>query len=187
RGMVLVAEDEKINASIARTVLPPPFLQSSHQVNQVAALAVALAEMLEFGQAYAAQIVKNSQALAKGLVAREIKLLGKPGDYTRSHQVILDCGGIASKRAFALMHQLEEANIITDCVVRLGTQQPARLGMGEKEMGTVAEIVSGVASGELSPAKARRQVKELVSDFQKIHFCFEEDAEAFQYFSLAAL
>ena len=49
-----------------------PVLVATHQVNRVAALAVSAAEMIEFGQIYMAQIVKNAQALGKALAERGI-------------------------------------------------------------------------------------------------------------------
>ena len=41
-----------------------PALAATHQVNRVAALAAAAAELLAFGQEYMAAIVANAQALA---------------------------------------------------------------------------------------------------------------------------
>ena len=60
----------------------------SHFVNRVAALAVSAAEMIEYGQKYMAQIVKNSQALGRALDERGISMIGAERGYSQTHQVI---------------------------------------------------------------------------------------------------
>ncbi len=67
-----------------------PVLVATHQVNRVAALAVSAAEMLEFGSAYMAQIVKNAQALGAALQRRGIQVLCAHKGFTRTQQVIAD-------------------------------------------------------------------------------------------------
>jgi glycine hydroxymethyltransferase len=65
-----------------------PVLAATHQVNRVAALALSAAEMLEYGNVYMAQIVKN--ALGKALEERGMPVLAAHRGYTRTHQVIAD-------------------------------------------------------------------------------------------------
>ena len=60
------------------------------RVRACAALAVAAAEMLEFGPAYMAQIVRNAQALGGALAQRGIPVFGAHKGYTRTHQVLAD-------------------------------------------------------------------------------------------------
>ena len=81
-------DDPELTVPITHAIFP--VLAATHQVNRVAALAVAAAEMLEFGQVYMAQIVKNARALAAALDRRGIPMLGKHKGYTRTHQVIAD-------------------------------------------------------------------------------------------------
>ena len=162
-------------------MLPAPYFQSSHQVHHVAGLAVTLAEMLEFGRAYAAQIVANSQALAGSLDTRGVALLGKGYGFTQSHQVVLDSGGLISDEAIRLSKVLEEAGIAADVVVRLGTASLTRLGMKEPEMEVIAGIIADLVHNVRTSEEARPQVQELASHFNKVHYTFEDDEEAFAY------
>lgn len=134
-----------------------PALAATHQVNRVAALAVSAAEMLEFGDVYMAQIVKNSQALGKALEKRGIPVLAADRGYTQTHQVI------ANVREFGggleVAHKLAEANLITNKNLipgdrpedwdrpgglRMGTIEVTRLGLKEDAMADIAEFIARV-------------------------------------------
>jgi glycine hydroxymethyltransferase len=76
---IIVWDDPSLTQSITHAIFP--VLAATHQVNRVAALAVAAAEMIEFGQIYMAQIVRNAQALGAALEKRGIPVLGARGLY----------------------------------------------------------------------------------------------------------
>ena len=80
-GMILW-NDPQLTQPIADTIFPA--LAATHQVNRVAALAVSAAEMIEFGEFYMAQIVKNAKALGKALDERGIPVLGAHKGYTQT-------------------------------------------------------------------------------------------------------
>lgn len=71
RGMI-ATNDKGLMERISNVLAPPPFLLSCYHLNTVVALGVAAAEMLAFGREYAAQIVRNSQALAQGLLDNDV-------------------------------------------------------------------------------------------------------------------
>jgi len=134
-----------------------PVLAATHQVNRVAALAVSAAEMLEFGEVYMAQIVKNSQALGKALEDQGIKVLAADRGYTRTHQVIVDVKAFGG--GLSVAHQLAEANLITNknlipgdkpedwdspSGLRIGTIEITRLGLMEEDMNKIAEFFKRV-------------------------------------------
>ena len=58
--------------------------------NLRAVQAVLFAEMLEFGERYAKQIIRNSQALAQSLAKRGFKVVGEKNGYTKSHMLVID-------------------------------------------------------------------------------------------------
>jgi glycine hydroxymethyltransferase len=187
KGLVLVREDSDLHDRIHKMLVPAPYFQSNHQVHHVAGLAVTLAEMLEFGQTYASQIVANSQALARSLDAKGVALLGRGHGLTQSHQVVLDTGGLVTKEAVRISKVLEEAGISADVVVRLGTASVTRLGMKEPEMVVIGGLIADLIHGTRTPEEARSQVRELATSFAKVHFSFEEDEEAFAYPALSHL
>src|SRR5512142_466507 len=107
---IIVWDDPSLTQPITHSVFP--VLAATHQVNRVAALAVATAEMIEFGKTYMAQIVRNAQALGAALEKRGIPVLGSRKGYTHTHQVIADA------RAFGggldVAHLLSRANLVTN-------------------------------------------------------------------------
>lgn len=134
-----------------------PVLVATHQVNRVAALAVSAAEMIEYGQMYMAQIVKNSQALGKALDERGISMLCADRGYSQTHQVIADVKQFGG--GLEVAHRLAEANIITNknlipgdgpedwdrpSGLRIGTIEITRLGMNEEDMSTLADFIARV-------------------------------------------
>jgi glycine hydroxymethyltransferase len=163
-----------------------PVLVATHQVNRVAALAVAAAEMLEYGQVYMAQIVKNAQALGKALDERGIPVLGAAKGYTRTHQVIADVKRFGG--GLEVAHRLAEANLITNknlipgdgpedwdrpSGLRLGTIEVTRLGWMEKEMAVIADFIARVLIEGEAPAVVQREVEDFRRPWQDFYYNFD--------------
>lgn len=163
-----------------------PVLAATHQVNRVAALAVSAAEMLEYGNLYMAQIVKNAQALGRALDERGISVLGARRGYTRTHQVI------ANVRQFGggleVAHRLAKANLITNknlvpgdepkdwdhpSGLRMGTIEVARLGMREADMVTIADFIARVLVNNEPPEAVAQDVEDFRLPLQTLYYNFE--------------
>jgi glycine hydroxymethyltransferase len=164
-----------------------PALAATHQVNRVAALAAAAAELLAFGREYMAAVVANAQTLAHALHTRGVPVLGAHKGYTRTHQVIADVRGLGGGLETA--HRLAEANLITNknllpndapedwdrpSGLRIGTTEVTRLGMGPLEMQAIADMIAGVLVERRDPALVRTEARELRAGHQRIHYCFEQ-------------
>jgi len=87
-----------------------PGLMSNHHLHHVAGFALALAEMKEYGSAYAGQTVKNAKALAGSLSELGFKVLCENKGFTESHQVVADVSDIGGGTKVA--EAFEKANII---------------------------------------------------------------------------
>jgi glycine hydroxymethyltransferase len=180
---VMVWNDPDLTQRLGSAVFPQ--LAATHQVNRVAALAAAAAELIEFGRPYMAQIVANAQTLGAALHSRGIPMLGAHKGFTRTHQVIADVrefgGGLAAAQ------RLAEANIITNknllpsdraedwdrpSGLRIGTTEVTRLGMGAAEMETIADLMRAVLVEGRDPAEVRRQAIDLRAGFQEVQYCF---------------
>jgi glycine hydroxymethyltransferase len=177
-------------SSLRRGVFPG--VTSNHHLHSVAALAVTLAETREFGEAYADQTIRNAKALAQALHERGFDVLCDKLGFTESHTLVVDVeehhGGAKVAKA------LEDANIIVNknllpwdndpvrpSGVRIGSQEITRLGMKEKDMTTIAELIERVvAKGEAAPSVAE-DVRAFKRDFTKTHYCFFEGEEAYDY------
>ena len=165
QGGIILSNDEETFRKVAGKI-HPGIVDNIH-LDRVAALAVALIEMIQFGKPYAQAVVKNSEALAKGLADRGVRVKGGAVGYTKSHQVLLDYD--QAKLEFLSM-RLEQANIIGDNGGRIGTSELTRMGYGVNEMDEVAELVSLIILGKKPPDFVQKRVKTLVKQFQQPRF-----------------
>ena len=178
---VMAWNDPELTKPLLDAVFPA--LAATHQVNRVAALAAAAAELLAFGREYMAAIVANAQALAAALDSRGIPVLGAHKGYTRTHQVIADVRSFGG--GLAVAHRLAESNLITNknllpddapedwdrpTGLRIGTTEVTRLGMGPDEMETIADLFAGVL---VDGRNVKAEALELRAGFQRIHYCFD--------------
>ncbi len=176
-----------------------PGVVSNHHLQNVAGVAVALTEMLEFGRKYAKQVIKNAKALGQALYERGFKVLGEHKGFTESHVLLIDItehgdGGKIEK-------ELEKANIIINRNllpwdiregrhymnpggIRLGTSEITRLGMKEKEMEEIAEFIKRAIVDKEPAEKVKEHVVGFRKNFQKIHFCFEKPGDAYGYIEI---
>ena len=181
---VLVWDDPALTGPLTQAVFP--VLAATHQVNRVAALAVAAAEMLAFGTAYMGQIVRNAQALGAALAARGIPVLGAHKGYTTTHQVIADVraweGGLVAAQRLARANIITNKNLIPGDApsdwdrpsgLRLGTTELTRLGMGVAEMDTVAEFIARVLVAGEPPEQVEPDVTAFRAPYQTLYYCFD--------------
>jgi len=160
QGGIIVSNNEEVFSSVSGKI-HPGVVDNIH-LNRVAALAVTLLEMMQFGKAYAQAVVGNSQALAKGLHERGVQVRGAVAGFTKSHQVLLDYD---AKKLKSVAERLEQANIITDNGGRLGTAEVTRLGFGRKEVDEVAELIATVILGTKPSELVRKRVRSLAKAF----------------------
>ena len=181
---IILWNDPQLTRPITEAIFP--VLVATHQVNRVAALAVSAAEFLEFGRAYMAQIVKNSQALAKALDERGIPVLAAKRGYTQSHQVIANVKSFGGGLEAA--GNLSEANLITNknlipedkpedwdrpSGLRIGTIEITRLGLMEKDMPAIADFFERVLVKREPTATVRRDVEDFRLPLQTFYYCFD--------------
>ncbi len=164
RGGMLMCKEVHAKA-IDRAVFPG--LQGGPHNHQTAALAVALAEANTGAfKTYAAQIVKNAQALAAGLTERGFALITGGTD---NHLILADLtpknvsGKIAAKALDAAGIVLNYNSIPFDprkpfdpSGVRIGTAAVTTRGMKEPEMRQIAAWIDEVVSAPTDAALAAR-------------------------------
>jgi len=171
-----------------------PGVTSSYHLHHVAAKAIAYAEHLEFGEAYARQTIANAQAFAQSLFERGFKVFGEKLGFTKSHQILLAIGPGKGKEA---SKKLVDAGIVTNMNtipgdndplnpsgLRLGTPELTRIGMKEKEMSEVAEFYKRVLLDNEKPNKIKLEIKEFRKDYQELHYCFKEGFRGYDYHKL---
>jgi glycine hydroxymethyltransferase len=181
---MMMWNDPELTGGLTHAIFP--VLAATHQVNRVAALAVAAAEMIAFGKDFMAQIVRNAQALARALDERGIRLLGKHKGFTTTHQVIADVR--AQGGGLDVAHLLARANLITNknllpadkpedwdrpSGLRMGTIEVTRLGMKEPEMVQIADFMAKVLIKKESPESVLEDVIEFRQGYQTLYYCFD--------------
>lgn len=181
---IIVWNDPELTKPLTDAIFPA--LAATHQVNRVAALAASAAEFLEFGEIYMAQIVKNAKALGQAFHDRGFTVLGAHKGFTETHQVILDVKEFGG--GLDVGHKLAKANIITnknlipsdqpedwDCPsgLRIGTIEVTRLGMKEKDMATIANLIADILISEKDLDIAKKEALKMRKSFQKLHYCFD--------------
>jgi glycine hydroxymethyltransferase len=172
QGGLILGNNEEVFKRVSSQI-HPGIIDNVHW-NRVAALAMSLLEMMQFGKAYAQAIVKNSQALGRGLAERGIQVKGAALGYSKSHQVLLDCD---KAKAELYAKRLEESNIIIDNGGRVGTAEATRMGMGPAEMDQIAELMSMVILGKKPADFTKKKVRSLIKDFRTPRFVLRSAVE----------
>jgi glycine hydroxymethyltransferase len=182
QGGVIVWNDETLSSSVHEAIFPT--LTGSHQINRVAALAVAASEMLEYGQVYMKQVVSNAQSLAMHLDLRGVTAFYREQGYTRTHQIVIDSKPFASGRE--AVQCLEAANLIANEMplpwdkdpyretgIRLGTVEVTRLGMKEPEMAWIAQQIANVLLHKADPMAVANGVIDFMKNHRTVYYCHE--------------
>ena len=162
----IVASFQTEGEAIKQTIFPA-IVDNAHW-NRIAALAQALLEVKKFGRQYAAQVIRNSRALAQALDEAGVPVRCREYGYTASNQVLLDMDRL--KDAEKIPDKLQEANVIVDRGIRLGTNEMTRRGMQEKDMNEVAAIIARIVSGQDTPCAAKRKVIGLARKFRRVQY-----------------
>jgi glycine hydroxymethyltransferase len=167
RAVIVGRELGELIKRIDRAVMPG--VVSNHHLHSLAAYVVACMEMIEFGESYARQIVRNSKALAERLYELDFKVVGENIGFTETHQVVFE--GSAKDQLL-----LERAGIFVNVwpstsLVRVGVQEVTRRGMREEEMRHIADLMYMCLKGN----DVREEVRELAMEFDKIHYSFSID------------
>jgi glycine hydroxymethyltransferase len=181
QGAIILCKTN-IKTEIDQAVFPGTV--SNHHLHHVAGLAVSLVEMLEFGEAYAAQTVANAKTLAQSLYEAGFDVLCEHKGFTESHQIAIDVSNYGGGAAVA--EKLELANIIINknllpsdrdpdkpTGIRLGVQELTRMGMKQSEMKEIAALIERVVRGKADVNTVKAEVQELRKDFQDAAYCFD--------------
>ena len=174
-GMILCNQEAADKYNFNKAIFPG--IQGGPLMHVIAAKAVCFKEALqpEF-KAYQEQIVKNAQALCKGLMERGIKIVSGGTD---NHLMLVDLTnyGLTGK---AVEKLLDSANITCNkntipndpksafvtSGIRLGTPAVTSRGMVEEDMEQIAEAIAMmIKEGEAAAPKAKAIVSALTEKY----------------------
>ena len=156
RGGLLLTNDEELAKKLNSAIFPGS--QGGPLMHVIAAKAVALGEALkpEF-KTYQQQVVKNSAALAQGLVKRGMKLVSGGTD---NHLSLIDLRDLGELTGKELEHRLDEVRITANknkvpgdprspfqtSGLRVGSPAVTSRGFVEADMDQVAEYIALAAT-----------------------------------------
>jgi len=199
--VVASTDDEEFTNKIKRATFPG--MTSNHHLHNVAGLAIALAEIKEFGYEYGGQVIKNAQSLAKSLEEEGFTVCAKDKGYTKSHTLLVDVSPLQEKAGLGkdIEERLETADIILNRNllpwdmwegrnylnpggIRMGTSEITRLGMKESEMKEIAKFMRRVVIDREDPKKVAKDVNDFRSQYQKLHYCFSSNEDAYKFIEI---
>ena len=173
RGGMILCKSEHA-AAIDKAVFP--MMQGGPLMHAVAAKAVALKEAStpEY-QAYAAQVVRNAQALAASLAAEGMRPVSGGTD---THLALIDLRGVGVTGADAEV-RCDEARITLNknaipydpqppavaSGIRVGTPSVTTQGMGEAEMAEIGQLIARAVTDPASAREVADSVNALVRRF----------------------
>ena len=177
-----------------------PALLSNHHLHNVAGLAIAVAEMLDFGKEYHKNVIQNAKALGQALTDVGLKVLMEHKGFTESHQIVIDITEFEKTIGLGgdIEELLEKANVILNRNLlpydiaqgrhyqnpgglRIGTSEVTRLGMGKSEMVDIANFFKNLLIERKDPKKIKSEVAEFRKDFQHIKYCYQSQNRAYDY------
>ena len=174
-GMIMTDAETAKKFNFNKAVFPG--IQGGPLMHVIAAKAVCFEEALkpEYKE-YQAQVVKNAQALCKGLMDRGIKIVSGGTD---NHLMLVDLTPF-DLTGKDVEHLLDAANITANkntipndpksafvtSGIRIGTPAVTSRGLKEEDMETIAEAVAlMIKEGESATEKAKALVKSLTDKY----------------------
>ncbi len=171
-GLVLTTEKDLAKRLDA---IAYPGMTANFDLGKTAALAISVLDLLEHGEAYADQAIRNARRLGATLAEAGVAVHGADGrPHTDSHHLALPAaahgGGQRASKHLALANimvcgiGLPLAPVAGDLNgIRIGTQEVTRLGMKEEAMEEIARLMARV----LVDGEAADQVRADVAGFRK--------------------
>ena len=183
RGIILSNMEEEYWRKIDRGAFPGS--SSNHHLDTLAQLAICTYEMMEFGEQYAEDTIKNAKILAAALDNHGFDVQGKEFGYTQSHQVAVNVkefrGGEKVSKTLELNDIILNMNMLPHEPlrnhdrpegIRIGVQEMTRFGMGEQEMDHIAKLIKECI---IDNKPVKEEVNRFRSQYRKVHYSYDEN------------
>jgi len=182
RGVILSNMDVDNWRKIDRGAFPGS--SSNHHLHTLAQLALATSEMMEYGKAYADDVIRNAKSLAKALDRHGFDVEGKDFGFTESHQVAVNVrrfgGGEKVSRVLELNDIVLNMNMLPHEPlsnhdhpdgIRIGVQEMTRFGMKTEEMERIALLIKECA---INNKDVKDEVNRFRMDYQDVQYSFDD-------------
>jgi len=182
RGIILSNMEEDQWRRIDRGAFPGS--SSNHHLDTLAQMAICTFEFMEFGEQYAADTIKNAKALATELDRHGFDVQGKEFGFTETHQVAVNVrnfrGGEKVSKTLEINDIILNMNMLPHEPlknhdrpdgIRIGVQEMTRVGMGEQEMGRIAELIKECI---IDNKTVKEEVSRFRSQFQEVNYSYDK-------------
>ena len=178
RGIILSSMDEESWRKIDRGAFPGS--SSNHHLDTLAQLAICTYEMMEYGEQYAEDTIKNAKVLASAMDRLGFDVQAKEFGYTETHQVAVNVkqfgGGEKVSKTLEINDIILNMNMLPHEPlnahnhpegIRIGVQEMTRLGMGEEEMVRIAELIKECI---IEKKSVKDEVNRFRSEYQEVRY-----------------
>ncbi len=178
KGLIVGQKDDEF-CRAAYDKITPLFVSNSH-VHHIAALAITLEELTEYGAVYSRNVILNAKALGRFLSQLGVETLFADKGFTECHQLLCK---VETDNIEQIVAKLEHCGIHVNGIslpfnrgvgIRLGTAELTRRGFGESEMRDIAHSIADVLQGGASVSQILKRVRELSTSFKDIYYGFDE-------------
>lgn len=176
-GGLIVSDDAEIVERLDAIAFPG--MTANFDAAKSAALALTMLDWIDFGVAYAAEMIAVAQALAEALDAKGLPVFAKAQGYTNSHQFAVEAADFGGGQAAS--KTLRKAGFLACGIglpidevagdmngLRIGTPELVRWGVGIEHVPELARLIaSGLRSTD--PASLAAEVQAFRAQFQTLH------------------
>ncbi len=184
RGIILSNMEEALWRRIDRGAFPGS--SSNHHLDTLAQMAIATYEMMEFGEQYAEDTIKNAKVLAEELDRYGFDVQGKEFGFTETHQVAVNVsafrGGEKVSKTLEINDIILNMNMLPHEPlknhdrpdgIRIGVQEMTRFGMGTEEMGKIAELMKECIVDKKS---VKEEANRFRAQYQDVKYSYDNTA-----------
>jgi glycine hydroxymethyltransferase len=182
RGLILSNMADDNWRKIDRGAFPGS--SSNHHLDTLAQMAICTYEMMEYGEQYAIDTIKNAKALAAALDKFGFDVQAKEFGYTESHQIAVNVkafrGGERVSRILEINDIIINMNMLPHELlsahdhpegIRIGVQEMTRFGMQEAEMLRIAELIKACI---IDKKPVKEEVNRFRSEYQRVKYSYDE-------------
>ena len=182
RGIILSNMEAEFWRKIDRGAFPGS--SSNHHLDTLAQMAICTYEMMEFGELYAQNTIKNAKTLAATLDQFGFEVQGKEFGFTNTHQIAVNVktfgGGERVSRILEMNDIIVNMNMLPHEPlsshdrpdgIRIGVQEMTRFGMGEEEMGIIAQLIKECV---ISKKAVKEEANRLRSKYQHVKYSYDD-------------
>jgi glycine hydroxymethyltransferase len=177
-GGLIVSNDPEMAERLDAIAFPG--MTANFDAAKSAALALTMLDWIDYGQAYAAEMIAVARALGHALAAHGLPVYAADRGITNSHQFAIKAadfgGGQAASKTLrkagflACGIGLPVADVPGDMNgLRIGTPELVRWGVGVKDVEPLAALIAKALQGN-APEDLAAETRALRSQFQTLHF-----------------